>query len=82
MNETTIEKTFKDIVNSFFWLLFLQGLSFIGTGILIYLYPQIITALVITGFTWLGLTSIIAGVRVKKFGNEVEKGVNKHTNKL
>lgn len=73
----TVESTFKKIINSLFFVLLLHGLTYIGTGVLIFFHPQIINALVIAGFVWLGLTSVVAGLKVKKFGKQVKNQINK-----
>lgn len=62
----------KNVTTDLFWLFLLQGLSFIGMGILIFYYPQIIVGLVIGGFLWLGLTTIVTGWKIKRFGQAME----------
>jgi hypothetical protein len=62
----TRDSSIKEITNSFFWIVGLQGLSLIVLGALIIIYPAVLFLIVAAAFIWTGLTTLMLAWRVRQ----------------
>lgn len=62
-----------DAAKYLFWLLILQGISFIILGFLVIFYPQILFILVAATFMWVGTTTLVIAWRVHQFRNFIKE---------
>ena len=68
----------RDTGSYLFWLLLLQGLSFVLLGILVILYPAVLFVIVATTFLWIGFTTVLLAWRIRKHLNEMPATEMRH----
>jgi uncharacterized membrane protein HdeD (DUF308 family) len=56
----------RSVINYFYWLMLLQGLSFLLLGILVVMYPPAVIILVAINLLWNGITTIMLAWKVRK----------------
>jgi uncharacterized membrane protein HdeD (DUF308 family) len=54
-------------LSSVWWMYLLQGLSLIALGVLVFINPDILTALAAAFFIWVGLVLLMLAFRVWRF---------------
>lgn len=58
--------TLKETADYIFWLLALQGASWIILGFLVIIFPLALFALVFAAFVWTGIITLVIAMRVRR----------------
>ena len=68
-----MENPLKEIVRNATFLTVIQGLLFIVLGVIIFIHPQVLVALVAAAFLATGIVSLYYGWRIRNFSQKAEK---------